>query len=57
MKKKCWKSCVREMFYCRPRLNRQLLCIRSSMLDVCKILNSGICHGCDKNDREGRCRK
>ncbi|HIZ81298.1 MAG TPA: hypothetical protein H9722_04290 [Candidatus Mediterraneibacter pullistercoris] len=55
MKKKCWKSCVREMFYCRPGLNRRLLCIRSSVLDVCKILNSGICHGCDKSDRKGRC--
>ncbi len=55
MKKKCWKTCVREMFYCRPGLNRRLLCIRDSMAEVCKILNTGACHGNDKKDRKGRC--
>ena len=48
MKRKRWKTCVKEMFYCRPCLNRQLLCIRKSMQEVCKILNSGFCHGDDK---------
>lgn len=43
------------MFYCKPWLNRQILCIRKSILEVSKILNSGICHGHDKNNREGRC--
>ncbi|HIX63887.1 MAG TPA: hypothetical protein H9852_05615 [Candidatus Mediterraneibacter colneyensis] len=45
MRKRNWKSCVCEMLYCRPALNRQILCIRRSMAEVCKILNSGCCHG------------
>nr|WP_294493892.1 hypothetical protein [uncultured Mediterraneibacter sp.] len=48
MKKRCWKSCVCEIFYCRPALNRHILCIRRSMAEVCKILNSGFCHGSEK---------
>ena len=55
MRKRCWKSCVREMCYCRPGLNKKILCLRESLHEVCRILNSGICHGCDKNNREGRC--
>lgn len=51
MKKKHWKSCVNEMFYCRPCLNRKLLCIRKSLLEVCKILNTGSCHGHDKKSK------
>ncbi len=43
-KKECWKRCVRELIYCRPRLNRKLLCMRTSFDDVCKILNSTGCH-------------
>ncbi len=54
MKKKCWKSYVREMFYYRPGLNRKLLCVRSSMLEVSKLLNSGFCHGGGRDERKGR---
>ena len=47
MKRRCWKNCVREFVYCRPGLNRRLLCIRESMLEVARILNSG---GCKKGN-------
>ncbi len=50
MKKKGWKSCVKEVCYCRPALNKHLLCIRRSLLEVCRILNSG----CGHRDRNGR---
>lgn len=54
MGRKCWKNCVRECVYCRPKLNRKILCIRESMLEVCKILNTGC--GC-KRDRGGKKRR
>ncbi len=46
-RKRCWKNCVCEVFYCRPRLNRKLLCMRCSFDEVCRILNTGICGGKD----------
>ena len=42
--RRCWKSCLGQIFYCNPRLNRKLLCISSSFDEVCKILNAEICH-------------
>ena len=39
-RKKSWKMCLNELFFCKPKLNRRLLCIRGSMNDVCDILNS-----------------
>ncbi|HJA11611.1 MAG TPA: hypothetical protein H9799_01445 [Candidatus Mediterraneibacter merdipullorum] len=57
MGKRCWKSCVRAMLYCRPGINRWLLCMRSSMQEVCRVLNSGFCHDCGENMRKDRWRK
>ncbi|HJB01417.1 MAG TPA: hypothetical protein H9780_09695 [Candidatus Mediterraneibacter merdavium] len=48
MGRKCWRTCVKEAFYCKPCLNRWILCIRKSTLEVCKILNCGCGHG-DRN--------
>ena len=51
--RKCWKSCLRQIFYCNPRLNRKLLCVCSSFDEVCKILNTDACH--DKNRKKDNC--
>ena len=54
MQKKCWKTCVREFCYCKPCLNRKILCIRDSLDEVCRILNSGLCQDCDGKRRDRR---
>lgn len=41
---KNWKEQLRRALYCRRELNRKLLCLKHSMDEVCKILNTGSCH-------------
>ena len=53
-RQKCWKWCVREFIYCKPKLNRRLLCICRSVNEVCEILNTDICHGKNKR-KNGKC--
>ena len=46
--KKSWKTCMREKLYCMPGVNRKLMCLRCSVQEVCRILNTGVCHGNEK---------
>ncbi len=45
---------VNELFYCKPRLNRWVLCMRNSLHEVCEVLNTDICHP-DKRSKK-KCR-
>ena len=51
--KKSWKICMREKMYRMPGINRRLMCIRCSFDEVYRILNTGFCHG---EEKEKRCR-
>lgn len=39
-KGKNWKRCMVELFYCNPRLNKRVLCIRNSLCEINQILKS-----------------
>ncbi|HJC91916.1 MAG TPA: hypothetical protein H9695_13285 [Candidatus Mediterraneibacter excrementigallinarum] len=53
-KRKRWNICLNELFYCNPKLNRRLLCMRDSMNEVCDILNKGFCCGDGRKNRKCR---
>ena len=42
-KGKNWKICMVELFYCNPRLNKRVLCIRNSLCEIKQILNTEFC--------------
>ncbi|WP_167539737.1 hypothetical protein [Mediterraneibacter gnavus] len=41
--KRSWKEKLRQKMYCKAGLNRQILCIKRSLEEVCAILNTGCC--------------
>ena len=41
--KRSWKEKLRQKMYCQAELNRQILCIKRSLEEVCAILNTGCC--------------
>ncbi|MFQ6959291.1 MAG: hypothetical protein ACLRTM_07040 [Clostridium sp.] len=41
MRGRGWKNFVCGKMYCRPDLNRKLMCLKRSLDEVCEILNNG----------------
>ncbi|WP_181392802.1 hypothetical protein [Faecalicatena contorta] len=41
MRRRSWKDYVCRKMYCRPDLNRKIMCLKRSFVEVCEILNNG----------------